>query len=49
MAQIVYQDASIRTQQIITKVALNPSNVLGYDARPQRDVTAAVAKREKPP
>ena len=28
---MTYGDAEIRTQQIITKVALNQSNVLGYD------------------
>ena len=31
IAQLTYQDQAIRTQQVITKVALNPSNVLGYD------------------
>ena len=31
IAQLTYQDAAIRTQQVMTKVALNPSNVLGYD------------------
>lgn len=31
IAQLTYQDAAIRTPQVMTKVALNPSNVLGYD------------------
>jgi hypothetical protein len=29
VAQMTYGDAAIRTQQIMTKVALNPSNVRG--------------------
>ena len=31
VAQVTIGDALVRTQQIMTKVALNPSNVLGYD------------------
>jgi hypothetical protein len=46
VAQLTYQDQAIRTQQVITKVVLNPSNVLGYDLIYMEDLNTGLSAFE---